>query len=215
MTERDALFKNLARDIAGRLDRSNPSLIVPGGSSPREFYPHLAKAPIRWARLSMTLSDERWVPVSHEDSNEGMVRARLLRALPEQPKFLGLKTTDTEPDAAVGRLDSALRALPRPFDVCLLGMGRDGHIAGLIPGWSGAEEGLDMEIARSVIALHRGEARRISLTLPALLDSRWIAILCLGKEKAEVYRQAASGGLPDAPIARLLERKEVAFYWAP
>ncbi len=59
------------------------SLVVPGGNTPRSYLPVLAAQPLPWSRITITLSDERWVDTDSEDSNERLVRKSLLDQLTE------------------------------------------------------------------------------------------------------------------------------------
>ena len=74
-----AAAERMAELLANRLDnQSQASIIVSGGTSPRDCMAALAKAPLDWQRVQIALSDERWVPPDHEDSNEKLVRESLL-----------------------------------------------------------------------------------------------------------------------------------------
>jgi 6-phosphogluconolactonase/glucosamine-6-phosphate isomerase/deaminase len=74
-----AAADRIALLLAKRLDNNgDASVIVSGGSSPRQCMAALAEAPLDWRRVQVALSDERWVPPDHEDSNEKLVRESLL-----------------------------------------------------------------------------------------------------------------------------------------
>ena len=74
-----AAARHIITALTGRLDgQSKASLVVTGGSSPKLCYAALARTELEWNRVQLLLSDERWVPPTHEDSNERMVRDTLL-----------------------------------------------------------------------------------------------------------------------------------------
>ncbi|QUD88755.1 6-phosphogluconolactonase [Phenylobacterium montanum] len=217
----------LAREIAVRLEdavqaRGAASLVATGGSTPGPLYDALAQAPLSWDRVSITLSDERWVPPDDPSSNENLVRRRLLTGHAAGAWFVGLKTPHATPADGAAEVEKALAALPCPFDVVVLGMGGDGHFASLFPGAPELVEGLDANGRDLVIPVRRvgaaGAAERLSLTLSAILNARWIAILIDGADKLEVCRRAAANAVPDElPIRAVLNQSTtpVDIWWAP
>ena len=72
--------------------KPHATLVVPGGNTPRYYLPALAKCALPWDRITVTLSDERWVDVDDEQSNEHLVRKHLMAHLPANTPFVGLKT---------------------------------------------------------------------------------------------------------------------------
>jgi 6-phosphogluconolactonase len=223
MTER--LFDNaselhlaLAGEIADRLEdgvveRGQASLVVTGGSTPAGLYDELSMMTAPWKQVWVTLSDERWLPADHPESNEALIRARLLRGEAAAGHLIPLKTDDPTPAEALEAVDARIAAMPRPFDAVLLGMGADGHFASLFPGTT---EGLDPMSSANAVAVSgpgaAGSPQRLSLSLSALLDSRWIALLIRGQDKLDVSRNPA--GLP---VAALLTQAKVPIevFWAP
>lgn len=188
-------------------NRGRASLVATGGRSPGPVYDRLAEAPLAWDKVTVTLSDERCVADDHADSNAALVRARLLQRAAVAANFLPLWPS---PDVA------ALAAL-QPFDVVMLGMGEDGHIASLIPGDPGLEDALTTtDLTRLVPAgLGKPPAARITLTLSALLSARAIFLLISGQTKREVLARALAGG--NLPVARLLSKAKVPvrILWSP
>src|SRR5258705_8221822 len=103
--------------------RGRAALVATGGRSPGPVYDRLREAPLDWAHVAVTLSDERQVDAESPNSNARLLRERLFVGPAAKAQFLPL-TDYAEP---------ALRKL-LPFDAVMLGMGEDGHIASLIPG---------------------------------------------------------------------------------
>lgn len=217
----------LAREIVDRLaaaiaERGRASFVATGGTTPALLYDRLSRAPLPWDRVAVTVSDERWVDPSAPESNEGLVRRRLLRDDEIRADFVPLKTPTDTPEAAEGFVHWKLVAMPRPFDVVLLGMGADGHIASLFPGAPGLERAMDLKdpaLCRAVRpAVAAGSTARMSLTLRALLDSRLIALVVQGQEKRQTLRRAAAAGsFAEMPVRALLRQNTVPvhIYWAP
>ncbi|HTK36570.1 MAG TPA: 6-phosphogluconolactonase [Caulobacteraceae bacterium] len=203
--------------IAGAIGEDGGDLVLTGGSTPGPVYDLLSKRSLPWDRVRITLSDERWVPPDHADSNERLVRERLLRGPAAAARFIPLKTGAPTPEAAVGTVAAALAAIRRPFSCVLLGMGDDGHIASLFPG-DAMDETLrpdGPDVVRPARAPNG--TPRLSLTLAALLDSRLILVLIRGEAKRAVLRDALAGAAPHLPIAALLRqaRCPVEVFWAP
>ncbi|MGR0481486.1 MAG: 6-phosphogluconolactonase [Candidatus Electronema sp. V4] len=205
----------LRRDIAAQ---GWASLAVSGGSTPVPLFERLSELDIPWQNVLITLVDERWVEASSPDSNEALVRRCLLKNRAAAATFVGLKTAAAT--AAVGAADceARLAALPRPCTAVILGMGNDGHTASLFPCAPQLAEAADLRCGRRCAALRPQTAphERISLTLPALLDTREIILHITGPEKKAVLEQALSAGLPEEMPVRFILRQQaapVAVYW--
>lgn len=197
--------------------RGRASLVVTGGRSPGPVYDRLASAELAWEKVDITLSDERFVPVDDPASNDALVRDRLLRERAAAARFTPLmrpQAADAEASAQYAEAEVAALA---PFDLTLLGMGPDGHIASLIPGAARLAEG--MQSQRFCIGLDEpiGDPPRprITLTLHALLQSRAILLLVAGAEKRRVVEQALAGA--DLPVRALLTQSAVPVrvLWTP
>ena len=208
----------LAREAADRLlawamETSGLARIaLSGGSTPSRTYQELASPRLvgsfPWARVHWFWGDERFVPPDHPESNFRMAREAMLDAAPVPPDNVHpIPTVGLGPDEAAAAYEQMLQAayggrqlVPgRPlFDVCLLGLGDDGHTASLIPG-----EPVLGERARWVAAVAHGRPEvRLTLTYPAIDASRHIAFLVSGAGKRTILREVVSGG-STAPAARL------------
>jgi 6-phosphogluconolactonase len=207
----DAAAFGIGRQLAdGLRTHGRAGLVATGGRSPGPVFDRLRVAPeIDWARVVVTLSDERCVAGDHPDSNARLVRERLMTGAGARAHLLPLWP---EPDPA------ALRSLA-PFDAVMLGMGEDGHIASLIPGDPGLAAGLDPASDRLTVSVPAGLGKpplpRISLTLSALLQSRAIFLLIAGDAKREVVERAIAGA--ELPVAALVSqvRVPVRVLWSP
>ena len=201
--------------------RGHAGLIVTGGHTPGGIYDRLAQSRIAWPRVTVTLTDDRFVPPDDPDSNEGLVRRRLLRAEAAEAKFVPLMHEGVAIEAAALEADRALAKINWPVDLACLGMGEDGHIASLFPGNVSLAAGLNPGTVRRCIAVQAGAPAppqaRLSLTLNALTDARAIAIVTTGAKKRTVFEAAQNGERNDLPIAHLLRagRALIRFYWAP
>jgi 6-phosphogluconolactonase len=229
-TDRDRLAAGLAADTASLLAAAlakgdEASLVVSGGSTPVPFFAALAQEDIGWERVHVTLADERWVAPADSASNEGLVRAHLLRGRAAAARFVGLKTGHALARDGEEECDARIRALPRPFAVVVLGMGEDGHTASFFPGAAELAAATDPHAGRLCQALRPATApnERMTLTLPALLAGGRIMLHITGKTKLRILEQAlaeeplAVGVLNAMPVRHVLARarEAVHVYWAP
>jgi 6-phosphogluconolactonase len=174
----------------------------------------LAAEDLDWSKVSVTLSDERWVDVKSDQSNERMLRETLLTGKAAAANFVPLKARRGGVEEGAKSAEKALAAL-LPFDVTPLGMGEDGHIASLFPGHPRLKQGLDSASPRLTLGVAPAspapDLPRVSLTLAALLQSRLIVLLVTGEAKRAVL--AAPAG---KPIAKLLAQTKapVRILWA-
>ena len=221
----DAMAAAAADDIAAQLRaaagaRGVASLSLCGGSTPEPVYRALSAADLPWDKVTVTLSDERWVDPSAEESNERLARETLLQGPAASACFVGLFRGGAPGDAPAA-LEAALQAAPRPIDVGILGVGEDGHTASLFP--TGADHALD-PAARDRLAVVAFDGpgaskARITMTLPELAAHRTLIVLARGMRKRAIIDAVLgiAGDPEDLPMARVIaaSRGDVRIYWAP
>src|SRR3569832_329727 len=212
----------VARLMDGAARRGGASLVVSGGTTPGELFDVLAGRDAPWSNVDVTLADERWVDPASEASNEHLARTRLLVERAAAATLVRLKTKDMHARDAEARINAAIAAMERPFDIVLLGMGNDGHTASLVPGADGLEHALDRSDPALVRAItppmRTNMGERMTLTLRAILDTHWIALLIRGDAKMETYKRAIAGtDVPAMPVRAVLNQTDVAVtvFWAP
>jgi len=208
---------DLAEAIAAR---GVASLVVSGGATPGALFDALCRESIDWKKVWITLADERWVDPTTDASNEKLVRTRLLQAGAADAHFVPLKNPAATPEAGIEWAWRALTRMPRPYDVVVLGMGLDGHIASLPPNSLGLARALDVATAPACVAMHSlaPPHARISQNVAALLDSRRIVLLITGEEKWAVYQRAKTpGSANELPVRAVLHQRmtPIDVYWSP
>jgi len=141
--------REVARHLAAAADRRGHALLaVPGGRSVTGVFAALQEQDVPWEKVHLFLVDERFVPVDSEQSNFKLARDKLIRPLQDTGGFNIANAHPLEPDKhkpedsvqryeakfSRVRADSAGDGRPAGFDVAILGVGEDGHIASLFPG---------------------------------------------------------------------------------
>lgn len=206
----------LLRD--GIEENGRASLVVSGGRTPAALFNTLSKAHLEWDKVDISLADERWVDITDDASNEKMLRTQLLINNAANANFVPLKTHHGDAKDAVLTCTENLQKMRTPFDVLILGMGEDGHTASLFPCSEQIAQGLDLESGNAYIAVQPTSApnQRISLTLPALLNSNHIFLHLTGESKKNVLSTVLSDD--DAlvmPIRAVINNADVELVWAP
>jgi len=181
---------SVVADMLASAARDGGHIVLTGGSTPARAYELAAERQPDWSRTQLWWGDERCVPPDDEHSNYGMAKRTLLDGLAAQPTAVHRMRGELGRDAGAEDYDRELGELAR-FDLLLLGLGPDGHIASLYPD----QPTLD-ESERRVIG---AEAKldpyvdRITLTLPMLRAAHAIVFLVAGAEKADAAMRAFTG----------------------
>ena len=163
-------------------------VVLTGGSTPKLAYEIAASLQNDWTAVELWWGDERCVPPEDERSNYGMAKAALLDrveagATHRMRGELGREVGARDYERELGSLEW--------FDLVLLGLGPDGHVASLYP----EQPSLD-EVERKAVG---AEAKlepfvdRITLTLPMLRRAREVLFLVSGEDKAAAARAAFAG----------------------
>ncbi|MEQ6889967.1 6-phosphogluconolactonase [Halomonas sp. CS7] len=217
---REQLATQLAEAVAEALRQdlerqARALLIVSGGSTPLPFFRALAARDLPWARIEVTLADERWVDDAAPDSNARLVREHLLHGPAAEATFVPLTTDHETPEQGVDEVATRLEGLAWPASVAVLGMGGDGHTASLLP--DSRELDLALTTAAPAVAVRSPSQPQPRLTLSAerLHRARRHFLHITGEEKRDVLARALCGDdARELPIRAFLACP-VAIYWAP
>jgi len=166
-------------------------LAIPGGSAAaavRTARPELGDA---WSRLRLTWVDERCVPFDDPESNRGSAyRGGYLDAGRPTDEEVPLFRDGEEPEDAVARVESSLeRVFDGGLDVVLLGMGEDGHVASLFPGFEPPAEAR----AAFVPASPKPPPQRVTLTREILATARTTVLVAAGEAKRDALARLVRG----------------------
>jgi 6-phosphogluconolactonase len=211
----EALALQVAQFVVDRASSASGrfSLSLSGGSTPKRAYELLADsgAALDWQKFSLFWGDERFVPPDHQDSNFRMAREALINRVPIFPAQVHpIRTGWGSPEEVTAMYEATLQNFygsktldpERPlFDVTLLGLGEDGHIASLFPGTKALDE-RDAWVT-SIVGVK--PEPRISLTYPALESSSVILFVVSGAKKREILARVLANDMT-LPAARLATR---------
>ena len=189
----------LFAQIAGKSisDNGRFSIALSGGSTPEILYRNLVQNyadRIDWAKIYFFWSDERFVPLSHPDSNAGMAKQLLLDPLKvKRENIFYVPTGNRSPQEAAQEYEKAIRRhfgrqdhSPPSFDLILLGLGDDGHTASLFPGTLALKENNRLVVQNWVEKL---SAWRITFTYPLINSAHNILFLVAGENKAQMVKE--------------------------
>jgi 6-phosphogluconolactonase len=181
-----------------------PSVVLTGGSISRVLHRAVRDSgacdAVDWSRVEVWWGDERFVPADDPERNEKQAREDLLDAVPVDPQRVHAMAPS---DGAQGDdVDAAAAAYSRQlgeaaaggsemlFDVLMLGVGPDGHVASMFPGHPGLAEERPAVAVRSS---PKPPPVRISMSFPTLARAREVWFLVTGDAKATAARQALAG----------------------
>ncbi len=201
-------------------ERGFCTLALAGGSTPKPLYAALATQPLAWDKLYIFWGDERYVPVSHGDSNAGMAKQVWLDRVPIPANHIFLPPTHlADPAQAAAAYGAELRSqfsqlqglaadqLPQ-FDLILLGMGDDGHTASLFPHTAA------LTVQDRLVTLgQKGNDPRITFTVPLINQARCVIFLAAGAGKRPALAQVFAEVGDDLAYPSRLVRPAGQLYW--
>lgn len=206
--------------LAGAAVDAPGEIAVSGGSTPRALYEDLAGRMLPWAQIRITLVDERWVPAGHPRSNETFVRQAFNAA--SDAEVVGLFDGGACPQDSVEAVAKTLGVRGAPFDAVILGMGEDGHTASWFPHADGLSEALTSAAPVCAVRARKSditgeEVDRMTLTLSAISDARFVILVITGAGKRETFEKAMMDGpVDDMPVRAILRsRPDMWVCWAP
>jgi 6-phosphogluconolactonase len=227
--DQEVLAKAVAARLVTRLvdvqaARGGAHLVLTGGGVGTAVLAEVAATPahdaVDWSHLDIWWGDERFLPSGHPERNETGARQCLLDHVPvDERRVHPMPASDRvdSPEEGAERYAAEVRTATRPddhgevpsFDILMLGLGPDGHVASLFPGMPALYE------SRPVVAV-RGAPKppptRLTLTMPALRTAREVWITAAGESKAKAARLALSDAGPvQVPAAGARGRQRTLF----
>lgn len=220
------LAQKLAQKVAIQLSmgirkRGSASLALSGGSTPQMFLEELSIINIDWHKITVTLVDERFVPLEDPRSNQAFISKFFLTNKAQKSSFVALYYPQKNIQKSVKIANEKIsQFIHFPFDAVVLGMGIDGHTASFFPQGDTLSIALDPHTPRSVIALkdQSTHEQRITMTFSALHDAQFLALHIEGIQKKNALETAISGyDATEMPIRAILwhANSPLAIYWTP
>jgi 6-phosphogluconolactonase len=186
-----------------------------GGSTPKGLYQKLATSPyieqVDWTRVHLFFGDERCVPPTHDDSNFKMARLAMIDLIPIPAENVHRMPTESyEPaDVAVRYAETLSDTMGEaPFDLVLLGLGPDGHIASLFP------ETPALSVTDSLttsVYVEKFDSWRVTITYPVINAARQVIIFIAGEGKAAIVKDITTDAVSGLPVQGLAPEND--YYW--
>ncbi|WP_375394857.1 6-phosphogluconolactonase [uncultured Sphingomonas sp.] len=218
----DAVAGDIQFVIESAIDaRGSAVIALAGGKTPFPAYQKLSAAKIDWKKVTIVPGDERIVPLGDPLSNVTQL-AKIF--LPKGARVMPIVPEATPDYKAAGRsADALMQDLHWPLDLCVLGMGGDGHTASIFPG-PDYDEALNGPKERRALGVMPDPLPadapfpRVTLSRQGIVTARALLIAVTGDDKRKLLERAITEG-PSSPypIGRVLADVElpVDIHWAP
>ena len=188
------------------------SLVLTGGESPIRLYKFLAKnKKIPWSKIDFFISDERYVNETSKNSNINMCKKYLLNKIKISNKQIyKISTNHKKIYNSVNDYNNKIKKYffnkKVSFDLILLGIGNDGHIASLF------NNNIKKKSNKNIISVKKEDFYRISLTLKCINNSKAIFLWAPGKEKKQIVRKILLDLKYKYPASHLKKENNFLFY---
>lgn len=190
----DAIVRVAAETITRR---GSFRIVLTGGSTPREIYRRLRRAQSAWAHWHIYIGDERCVSAGHAERNDAMARTTWLAHVAIPDAQIHMMPAELGPEDGARRYADVIARIDR-FDLVLLGLGEDGHVASLFPG--NAARRLTQDVV-PVWNSPKSPPERISLSASRLSRSDQLFFLVAGAAKRQALAAWIRGeAIPAAEV---------------
>lgn len=216
-----AVAGDIAFVIESAIDARGACVIaLSGGKTPIPIYAKLAETKLDWKRVTIIPTDERIVPLGDPLSNVTMIAKTFL---PKGARVMPIVSDKAADYKAAGRsADALMQDLHWPLDLCLLGVGADGHTASIFPG-ADFDEAISGPNERRALGVMpdpmpaEAPVPRITLSRAAIVSAKALMIAVTGDAKRKVIEDAVKQGPSSKyPIGRVLADAElpVDIHWS-
>lgn len=214
----DHIRNSLERTLS---QNGQAGLLVSGGSSPRPTYEALSKIDIAWNNVNIGLVDERWVEPDADGSNAAFIAETLLQNKAVNANFIPMKNEHKTADLGAAAVSQLYNQKFKPLDLCIMGMGLDGHTASWFPNATDLKTALDLDVDNFCCAFDaQGCAvagdypERMTMTLSSVMSAKEILLLISGDKKRAVLEAAQDKSVYDAPVNALFNAgSRLTIYW--
>ncbi|TCP46229.1 6-phosphogluconolactonase [Tamaricihabitans halophyticus] len=183
--------------VDAQLRHGSAQLVLTGGGTGIGLLDQVRRSPARdavnWSKVDFYWGDERFLDAGDPERNETQARNALLDHIEIDPARVHPMAAADGPFGADQESAAADYAalLPERFDVCLLGVGEEGHIASLFPHTAAVRASGELVVA--VRDSPKPPSLRLSLTLPAIHRASEVWLVTAGAGKAAAVRDGLAG----------------------
>jgi 6-phosphogluconolactonase len=197
-------------------ERGICTIALAGGSTPKPLYEAIATQNLPWDKIHVFWGDERYVPPTHPDSNEGMARSAWLSKVPiPESNIHPMPTNEPEPVMAAQKHEIQLYEFFKTasgtfpaLDIVLLGMGDDGHTASLFP------QTPALKVRDRLITVGNKDGQpRLTFTVPLINHARCVLFIVAGASKQPALAQVFAEVGDDSSYPSRLIQPEGELYW--
>lgn len=197
-------------------ERGICTIALAGGSTPKPLYEQLAQQNLPWEKIHIFWGDERYVPPTHPDSNEGMARQAWLDRVPiPAANIHSMPTGSGDPAQDASQHEADLQAFfhtqPGEFptlDMILLGMGDDGHTASLFPHTAA------LQVRDRLVTVGDKDGQpRITFTAPLINQARTVIFIVAGASKRPALAQVFATDADDTVYPSRLIQPQGELWW--
>lgn len=187
------------------LDKKDKICIgLSGGSTPLPILEKLRECDLNWENIVFFMVDERIVDLDDVESNYGNINKVFFEHIPSRA-YTMIESKDLINESIQHYKENLSQEVKRineipAFDLILLGMGDDGHIASLFPGTEALNETTEFIVKNHVPQLKKD---RLTLTYPVLLNASEVAILIKGDDKKCIFDELYSSKKTTYPISKI------------
>ena len=185
-----------------------------GGSTPKGLYKMLAteaySSQLDWSRIHLFFGDERCVLPDHDDSNFKMASTAMIDHVAIPEANVHRMPTELEPEAVAAAYAETMKEVmgDQPFDLVLLGLGPDGHIASLFPD----TPALDVTSTLTThLYVEKFGSWRVTMTYPVINAARQVIVFIAGEAKAAIVSDISEQAVTGLPVQRLAPTGD--YYW--
>jgi len=205
----DQFIINLKKDfLVKKKQNKKLSFVLTGGESPRKLYRKLANIKIDWNNIDLFWGDERYVSHLSKYSNYKLAKNELINKIQINKENIFPIKTDKSIDKCSSDYSKNIKRYFKnkkiTFDYCLLGMGRDGHVASLFPN----SKNLNKKFITKPIT--RKDFKRITLSLNVINNSKKILLWLNNKSISKIYMDLRKKG-KTIPVNKLNKKKIVIY----
>ena len=188
--------------------KSRLSFVLTGGSSPVNLYKKLAKSNIDWSNIDLFWGDERFVSNKSKNSNFKLANDLFIKKVKIKKQnlfYINTKRKDINQSSLEyqNKIKNYFKNKKIKFDICLLGMGNDGHVASIFPNTN--------ILKKSIVSpVNRGDFKRITIGLKVINNSKKIFLWLSKKSKTSTFKKLQLKG-KKIPVNNLNKKKLYCF----